>query len=113
MSALPGAPTAPRLVGVGPGALRLRYTDLLGWALTLTSSVRMLSYLPTLWAIHASADSSQHSLWTWGTWLVSNLTMAAWLYENNGRRGNAAVLVSGGNSAMCLTTVLAITAYRG
>ena len=35
----------------------------------------MAAYLPTIWAIHRSADSSQHSLWTWCTWLGANLTM--------------------------------------
>ncbi len=88
------------------------YRTLLGWAFALFSSVRVLTYLPTLWAIHASADSSQYSLWTWLTWTCSNATMAAWLYENEGRRCNAAIAVCIGNSTMCLFTSALIAFYR-
>ena len=88
------------------------YRSVLSWTFALSSSVRVLSYVPTLWAIHVSGDSTQHSLWTWCTWLLSNLTMAAWLYEGNGRRVDRAVLVNFGNAAMCLATVLLIAAYR-
>jgi hypothetical protein len=74
--------------------------------------LRAASYLPTIWAIHVSGDSSQHSLWTWGTWLGANLTMAAWLYEQNGQRLGRAALVSLGNAAMCTATVAVIAAHR-
>jgi hypothetical protein len=48
---------------------------------TARAGVRAVTqaYLPTLWAIHVSGDSSQHSLWTWATWFGANVTMAAWL----------------------------------
>jgi hypothetical protein len=85
---------------------------LLSWAFTLFNSVRMLAYLPTTWAIYTTGDSSQHSLWTWCTWLGANATMAAWLHENNGHRIDKAVLVNTGNAAMCFLTVLVILQHR-
>jgi hypothetical protein len=91
---------------------RRGYLAALTWAFTLFNSLRAASYLPTIWAIHVSGDSSQHSLWTWGTWLGANLTMAAWLYEQNGQRLGRAALVSLGNAAMCTATVAVIAAHR-
>lgn len=85
---------------------------LLGWAFTFFSSVRVFSYLPTLWAIWQAQDSSQHSLLTWATWLGSNLTMAAWLHEHQGRAVRAAVLVNLLNAAMCAAVLLLILAFR-
>ncbi len=91
---------------------RETYVALLGWSFTLFNSVRVFSYLPTLWAIHASGDSSQHSLITWLTWFGANVTMALWLYEHNGRRRNRAVWVNVGNATMCLCTALLIGWHR-
>lgn len=85
---------------------------MLTWAFTLFNSVRMLAYIPTMWAVQASGDSSQHSLWTWCTWLGANLTMAAWLYEQNGQRLGRAVVVNIGNAAMCTATVVLIIVHR-
>lgn len=89
-----------------------RYLMVLTWAFTAFNGVRVLSYLPTLWAIQKSGDSSQHSLITWLTWLGANLTMSLWLYENNQRRCSKAVLVNAGNAAMCLITSLLIAWHR-
>lgn len=94
------------------GRGRALYLHLLGWAFSIFSSLRMLSYLPTLWAIHLSGDSSQHSLWTWLTWFGANLTMAAWLYEQDGQRVSRVTLVSLANAVMCLSTVALIVWYR-
>src|SRR6185436_12845105 len=88
------------------------YLSVLTWSFTLFNSIRVLSYVPTMWAIHLSRDSSQHSLWTWLAWLGANATMAAWLYEHNGKQFDRAVTVNVGNAAMCLFTVLLIVAYR-
>lgn len=88
------------------------YLALLTWAFALFSSVRVFSYLPTLWAIHVSGDSSQHSLVTWLTWLGANVTMALWLYEHNGQHCNRAVAVNAANAAMCLVTALLIGWHR-
>jgi phosphoribosylaminoimidazole-succinocarboxamide synthase len=65
----------------------------LTWAFTLFNTLRAVAYLPTMWAIYTSGDSSQHSLWTWCTWLGANATMGAWLYEQNGQRLGRAVVV--------------------
>jgi hypothetical protein len=92
----------------GPGGAML----LLTWAFTLFNSVRVLSYLPTMWAIHDQADSSQHSLWTWLSWLGANATMAAWLYVHNGQRADRAVMVNVANAAMCGATTLLIALHR-
>jgi hypothetical protein len=86
--------------------------SVLTWFFTLFNSVRVLAYLPTLWAIFTSGDSSQHSLLTWVTWVGANATMAAWLHEHNGRRANRAMAVNVCNTLMCLTTSVLIVAYR-
>jgi hypothetical protein len=91
---------------------RAAYLALLTWAFTLFSSLRVVSYLPTMWAIQASGDSSQHSLWTWLTWLGANLTMAAWLYEHNGQRLDRAAIVNLVNATMCAGTIVLIVAHR-
>jgi len=88
------------------------YLLLLTWAFTIFNSIRVVAYLPTMWAIATSVNSSQHSLWTWLTWLGANVTMAAWLYEHNGRRMNRVVAVNIGNASMCLATTVLIVAYR-
>jgi len=88
------------------------YLAALTWLFTLFNSVRVLAYLPTLLAIFTSGDSSQHSLLTWVTWVGANATMAAWLYEHNGRRLNRAIAVNACNSLMCLATSILIVAYR-
>ena len=88
------------------------YLTVLNWAFVLFSSTRLLTYLPTLWAIHSSGSSDQHSLLTWPAWVGSNASMAAWLYENNGRQFNKAVAVVCGNAVMCLATCLVIVIYR-
>lgn len=104
----PGHP-APNRVRDAMGASALR---LLPWAFAFFNSVRMLGYLPTLWAIHSQGDASQHSLITWLTWAGANVTMAAWLYEKNGFRLDRAVAVNACNASMCLATSALIVAYR-
>lgn len=98
--------------GRAPGALRQHYVTLLCWAFTFFNTVRVVAYLPTVWAIVQSGDSSQHSLWTWFTWAGANATMAAWLYETQQRRLGRAAAVSACNAAMCVVTLLTILAYR-
>jgi hypothetical protein len=94
------------------GALRRNYLRVLCWAFTLFNTMRVVAYLPTVWVIVQSGDSSQHSLWTWFTWAGANATMAAWLYETNQQRPCRAVAVNAANAAMCLLTMLTIVAYR-
>lgn len=94
-----------------PGG-RAAYLVVLTWAFTLFSALRTMAYLPTMWAIQVSGDSSQHSIWTWCTWVGANLTMAAWLYEQDGQRLGSAAVVSLGNAVMCAVTLGLIVAHR-
>lgn len=73
---------------------------------------RLLAYLPTIGAVLASGDSNQHSLGTWLTFLGSNATMAAWLWEHDGRHWNRAIVTSAGNSLMCAAIVAVIVWTR-
>lgn len=88
------------------------YLNVLNWSFALFNSSRLLSYVPTILAIHTSSDSSQHSLLTWLSWVGANVTMAAWLYESNRRRVNKAVAINIGNALMCLATLGMIAWYR-
>jgi hypothetical protein len=98
--------------GLGEAPQRSTYIAALTWAFTLFNTARVLAYLPTMWAIYVSGDSSQHSLWTWVTWMGANATMAAWLYEGSGRRLERAIIVNIGNATMCLGVTLLILAHR-
>lgn len=109
---LPATAAAPHDASALRAGLRRHYLQVLTWAFALFNTTRMVAYLPTLWAIHASGDASQHSLWTWGTWLGANATMAAWLYEQSGGRLHRAVAVSLGNTLMCAVAVVLILWYR-
>ncbi len=104
---------APPAAAPGPTPLWRR---LLEMSFLLSNGARVFAYLPTLWAMAASSDATQHSLWTWGTWMAANGTMALWLLDRNrssgGRRLDRAVLVSAVNGAMCLAAVLLILWLR-
>lgn len=91
---------------------RAAYLAVLTWAFTLFNTVRVLAYVPTILAIVQSGNSDQHSLWTWCTWAGANVTMACWLYEQNGQKLNRAVVVNMGNTAMCAVTLAVIVTHR-
>lgn len=103
-----GTRTAPPAASGARGL----YVELLALAFALFNSARLLSYLPTLWAIHASGNSSQHSLWTWCCWCGANLTMAAWVHEHNGRRWDRVVALNASNALMCAATIVLILYHR-
>jgi hypothetical protein len=110
-----GAPERRPAPLTAPGdasAMRRAYLRLLLTAFSLFNSIRLITYLPTIVAIHAHGDSSQYSLWTWTMWIGANLSMAAWLYETNGRKFDAVVGMNLGNAVMCSATSLAIVYYR-
>jgi hypothetical protein len=86
------------------------YLATLGGLFALFNSARVLAYLPTIWAVAASGDSSQHSLWTWFCFLGGNATMALWLWEQNGRTTNRAIAVSVCNALMC-TGIVGVIAW--
>ena len=95
-----------------PAPTRATYLRLLTWAFTFFNSVRLLAYMPTIWTLAQSGDSSQHSLWTWGTWFCANVTMSLWLMERNGSRLDRAAAVNIGNAVMCLAVIGLIVAAR-
>jgi hypothetical protein len=96
----------------GSAAARSVYQTLLLWSFTVFDVLRLLTYLPTLWAPHESQRSDQHSLLTWLGWMLSNLTMALWLHEKAGRRLDAAAALNFGSAALCGATALLIACYR-
>lgn len=104
---LPRAPRSARHGQPAQGACNA-YRRGLRWAFTLSQSLRLLAYLPVIAAIHASGETSQHSLLTWLTWLGANLTMACWTFEQNGHRLDRAVLLSAGSASMCAVVVAQI-----
>lgn len=116
----PAGGVAPRAAGAtrtadgapANGLARRRYLVVLTWSFTLFSSIRVLSYLPTLWALVESGQSQQHSLWTWGLWACSNVTMAAWLYEEAGQTWSRAVAVNALNASMCAAVFVVIAGLR-
>ena len=59
-----------------PSASNGPYLWLLTWSFALFNSLRVAAYLPTIWVVYQSGDSSQHSLWTSLTWFGANLTTA-------------------------------------
>jgi len=90
---------------------RAAYRTALKWSFSLFNGARLLTYLPTIWAINASANSDQHSLLTWSAWAGANLTMALWLHERSARLDRASV-INLGNAAMCVMTCLVILYHR-
>jgi hypothetical protein len=94
------------------GERRSSYLIVLTWCFMFFNTARVLAYLPTVMTIVQHGDSTQHSLWTWLTWMGANVTMAAWLFEHNGARMNRAIAVSVANAAMCLATSSVIVAVR-
>lgn len=105
----PPCPSPAALCGAPPQSL---YLTVLTWSFTFFNSVRVLAYLPTIWAIYASGDSQQHSWFTWLTWAGANATMALWLYEQNSRRLTRAAAVNACNAVMCSATLVLILALR-
>lgn len=105
----PASPSPAALRGLPQQSL---YLSVLTWSFTLFNSVRVLAYLPTIWAIYTSGESQQHSWFTWLTWAGANATMALWLYEQNARRLTRAVAVNACNSVMCCATLVLILALR-
>lgn len=100
-----------RALACAPPPTRLRERavavafELFGWA-------RLVAYLPTLWAIHASADASQHSAATWLVWLGSHVATALWLHERGSGRTDRAIAMLLANAGMCSATLLLIAWHR-
>lgn len=91
---------------------RTRYLAVLDWSFAVFSTLRLLTYMPTMWAIHESGNSSQHSLLTWLVWTAANSVMGASLYERSGRVVNKLVVVNAANATQCLVMSLLVAWYR-
>lgn len=106
------ATTAPSSPAPAPQRTHGTYLRALTWLFTVFNSVRVLAYLPTLVG-HLRQRRQQPAfpvdLADLGG---ANATMAAWLYEQNGRRVHRAVVVNACNTRMCLATCALIVAYR-
>lgn len=89
-----------------------RPLSLLGTAFAFFNALRIVAYLPTLAAIQSSGGADQHSLFTWISFLGANATMAMWLFEQNGRRPNRAIVVSASNAVMCAAIAASIVWLR-
>lgn len=105
-------PPALALQAAPAPARRRLYLSLLAWAFACTNGVRVLTYLLNMWSIHDRGQSDQHSLLAWCGCMAANLTMAAWLHEQNGRRFSCAVGVNAVNGALCGVLALVILWYR-
>jgi hypothetical protein len=88
------------------------FTSVVKLTFNAFSALRVVAYLPTAWAIAASADSAQHSLFTWCVFAGANATLAARLYVEQGRRMGACATVSTINALMCLLIAGLIGWYR-
>lgn len=108
----PADPVARPAGGAATPIVRARYLTALAWCFAVFNAARVVAYLPTIWAIWASGDSRQHSWFTWLTWTGANLTMAAWLYEQDAHRLTRAVAVNACNAGMCLATLVLIVVLR-
>lgn len=91
---------------------RANYFKLLALAFTTFNALRLVAYFPTMLTLVQSGQSDQHSILTWLNWMGANATMAAWLYEHNGRRFDRTVLINISNAAMCGITTALIAWYR-
>ena len=81
------------------------YLTALGWAFVFWNSVRILTYLPTIRILLKPGASAEHySIATWSSWVLSNGTMALYLFEASGRIFDSLVLLNTGNTFMCLIT---------
>ena len=109
-TATPAAATPSLEAGAAPRpGLYLRCVR---WVFLAFSSSRLFAYLPTIFTLWEQRSSDQHSLVTWLVFAGANASMAAWLYEEHGRRLDRAIVVSLGNAVMCSVTAVLIVALR-
>lgn len=117
MNAAAAATATPAAAAPSPAAReaatrRGPYLRCVHWLFLVSSSGRLFAYLPTILTLWEQRSSNQHSLITWLVFAVANASMAAWLYEQHGRRLDRAILVSMGNAVMCTATAVLILTYR-
>jgi hypothetical protein len=89
------------------------YVTAITWGYVFWNTVRILTYIPTLlMLLKPDASARYYSLATWGSWVLSNGTLALYLFEQSGREFNALVLLNAGNTIMCLVTCALILRLR-
>lgn len=89
------------------------YLAALAWAFVFWNSVRILTYVPTLRLLLKPGASAEHySIATWASWVLSNATLALYLFEAGGRTLNSLVLLNTGNALMCFVTCALIVRLR-
>jgi hypothetical protein len=89
------------------------YLTAVSWAYVFWNTVRILTYLPTVrMLLQPDASARHHSLASWGSWVLSNLTLALYLFEQSGHAFNALVLLNSGNALMCCITCALIVRLR-
>ena len=91
---------------------RKTYIAALNRFATLTGGIRALTYVPTIFTLMASANSNQHSLWTWFSWILASGTMSLLLYERNDRKVDSVILIQLTNTFMCVVTTAVVLWYR-
>ena len=87
------APSAPRW--------RAWYLRGLTWAFMVLTTARLLGDPPAGLAMLQTRGSRNHSVWTWLIWVGANLSIALWMYENNGHQMDKAIGVSLANAVAC------------
>lgn len=85
------------------------YVQILTVMFLFWNSVRIFTYIPTiLKLLKKDADVRSYSLATWGSWVLSNLTFALMLLENNHGVPDKMFVINMGNTVMCFATCLII-----
>ena len=84
----------------------------LKWTTNLTSSLRVITYAPTILTLFASADSTQYNLLSWSTWVIANASLTASLYDQNGRKFDYMIQINCCNTFMSLVTAAVIFYLR-
>ncbi len=107
VAAVPAQTSAPRLLPT-----REQYRRSLPTVLNFWAVMRVLCYAQTLGLLLAAKDIHGQSLLAWVTWLGSAAALSGWLYENNGRRVDLAVVVNLVNVALCAAIVVLLVWHR-
>jgi len=85
------------------------YVQVLTVMFLFWNSVRIFTYIPTIMKLlKKDADVRSYSLATWGSWVLSNLTFALMLLENNHGIPDKMFIINMGNTVMCFATCLII-----
>ena len=76
----------PTTLGCKPARRTVARARLVGRGIAAFNVMRLLAYLPVIWAIHASGLSTQHASLAWLSWAGAFATLAACLWQRYGCR---------------------------